>query len=47
MQVLGEGAVTIRFAAGPRQEANATTYKAGDQLNLGDLRAEAVGRARK
>ncbi len=47
MQVLGEGEVTIRFAAGPRQEANATTYKAGDQFNLSDLRAEAVGRARK
>jgi cyanophycinase len=47
LSVLGEGSVTVRLGPGPRQEAKATTYKGSDQLNLGDLRAEAVGRGRE
>jgi cyanophycinase len=47
LQVLGEGTVTVRLGAGARQEAKVETLKSGGQLNLPEVRAEAVGRARK
>jgi hypothetical protein len=46
LEILGEGAVTVRQAASARQDAKVITHKSGDRLNLQDLRAEAVGRAR-